>query len=316
MRHAVAIVLALCAAIAGAGQLQSAERLETLGLIADGPYRIALAQRIARAVDHRDHLRVLPVIGNNPLQSLADLLELRGIDLAIVPSDTLAFAASQDIATGMEHKLDYLVKLGNLDVHVVAGPAIRSLRDLAGKRVAIGTASHESYDTALAMLSLMEIDVSPVAFSGAAAIAAVREGQADAAVLTGVSPLPEIASLRATDGLHLVPVIPEASMAEIYAPALLTAKLYPDLLKSGETVETVSSALILAAVRWPRGSPQQKRLERFADALFAAFMADSGDAGINFNSAVPGWQRAEATDRVLGGLGQAQEIPQATAEGN
>jgi len=316
MRHAIAIVLAICAVVAGAGQLRSAERLETLGLIADGPYRIALAQRIARAVDHRDQLRVLPIIGSNPLQSLADLLELRGIDLAIVPSDTLAFAASQGIAPGMEQKLDYLVKLGNLDVHIVAGPAIHSLRDLAGKRIAIGTASHESYETALAMLGLMEIDVSPLAFSGAAAIAAVKEGQADAAILTGVSPLPEVASLRAADGLHLVPVIPEAAMAEIYAPALLTAQIYPDLLKSGETVETVSSALILAAVHWPKGSPQQKRLERFTGALFAAFMAGSGDAGINFNSAVPGWKRAEAADRVLGGLGQAQETPQATAEGN
>ena len=161
----------------------------------------------------------------------------------------------------------------------------------------------------------MKLDVTVLPFNGDDAIAAVQDGRADAAVLVGVSPLPELARLKPGSGLHLVAIHPSPALNEFYAPSLLTAKLYPGLLKPDESVETISSSLVIAAVRWPKGSPQQQHLAVFAKALFAGLMQDSEGAGINLNSGVAGWTRSAAADLALEELAKnSANIPATTQE--
>ena len=315
MKHAIAIALATIISLFLPNALLADGKPLTLGLIADGPYRTALALRIARAVDHVDNLRVLPVIGASPAQDLADLAELRGIDLALVPSDSVAFMRGEGLGPAAGGKIDYLVKLANMDVALLAGASIQSLTNLNGKRLAIGSATHASYETSLTLIRALKLDVTVLPFNGDDAIAAVQDGRADAAVLVGVSPLPELARLKPGSGLHLVAIPPGPALNEFYAPSLLTAKLYPGLLKPDESVETISSSLVIAAVRWPKGSPQQQHLAVFAKALFAGLMQDSEGAGINLNSGVAGWTRSAAADLALEELAKnSANIPATTQE--
>ena len=94
-----------------------------------------------------------------------------------------------------------------------------------------------------------------------------------------------------------MPIPPQAELAVFYAPSLIGAAIYPKLLKPGQSVETVSSSLVIAAMRWPKGSPQQAELTRFAAALFASLLEDGAGPGINLNAAVPGWTQVAGFGR-------------------
>lgn len=316
MKHAAAIALAFVISLFMPRAILADGKPLMLGLIADGPYRTALALRIAHGVDHVDNLRVLPVIGTSPAQNLADLVELRGIDLALVPSDTLAFMRGENLGTAANGKIDYLVKLANMDVALLAGAAVQSLASLNGKRLAIGSATHASYETSLTLIRALKLDVTVLPLNGDDAIAAVQDGSADAAILVGVSPLPELARLKPGSGLHLVAIPPGPALDEFYAPSLLTAKIYPGLLKPEESVETISSSLVIAALRWPKGSPQQQHLAVFAKALFAGLTQGGEEAGINLNSGVAGWTRSPAAAAALESLAKINTPVPATTQEN
>src|ERR1700750_3413946 len=57
------------------------------GLIEGAPLR--LAAEMARVVDDGDNLHVLPIVTRGPTENVNSLLYLRGIDLAIINSDSL-----------------------------------------------------------------------------------------------------------------------------------------------------------------------------------------------------------------------------------
>jgi hypothetical protein len=59
-----------------------------VGLLASQPDLIDDALLIADALDHTKGLRILPIVGRGGLQSINDLLFLRGIDVAMIASDS------------------------------------------------------------------------------------------------------------------------------------------------------------------------------------------------------------------------------------
>src|SRR5262249_39069914 len=57
------------------------------GLLEGAPIR--LATEIARVVNDGENLHVLPIVTRGPTENLNDLLFLKGIDMAIISSDSL-----------------------------------------------------------------------------------------------------------------------------------------------------------------------------------------------------------------------------------
>ncbi len=271
----------------------------TIGMMADTPASFDIVLRLSSGLDHQGGLRILPIAGKGPLQTLNDLVHLKGIDAALLPSDVLAYARANGLINVADEKLSYLVKLGQLDIHLLAGKEVTALQDLAGKRIAIGTSVEPSYITGHFLLQAAGIEFEEVPLGGAAAIKAVAEGQADAALLLGDEPLPELSGVKSRN-LHLVSVQAPAGAADVYAPALISHEDYPALLKKGETIDTLSTAIIVAVFEWPRGSPQGNVTAALADGLYRVLQPDdSQSAGINFTAMVPGWQRARVADDVL-----------------
>jgi TRAP-type uncharacterized transport system substrate-binding protein len=272
----------------------------TLGLLADGPQTASFAVNIARAVDHEGGLRILPVVGKGPVQSLSDLLKLREIDAALVPSDTLLYMERNNLMEGVADKVAYLVRLAALDVHLVAREGIATPADLAGRTVAIGGADSAAFVAGQLLVKETGLAKATIEADGADAVAAVLAGKADAALLVGRKPLAELAGVAVESRLRLLAVAAPSGLDSTYAPSLLSDADYPRLVKADEPVETVSAALVVAVFNWKKGSAQYRVLERFAAALFAALQpASGGDAGLNLAASVPGWSRHEAAEGVL-----------------
>ncbi len=72
------------------------------------------------------------------IETLRDLLFLRGVDMAIVPANALAQAkATELLGPGLPQRIAYIARLYNEEVHLVVGRNIKALADLSGKKVAV-----------------------------------------------------------------------------------------------------------------------------------------------------------------------------------
>src|SRR5271156_5157686 len=92
---------------------------------------VRVAEDLASVIDDGATRRVLPVIGKGSLQNIADLRLLHGIDLAILQTDVLDDAKQQNLFPGLDDDITYVAKLYNEEFHLLAGPAIKSVADLA-----------------------------------------------------------------------------------------------------------------------------------------------------------------------------------------
>ncbi len=303
MRHAIARLVLASGLIFGAlalpmaGQASGGADDGTIGVIADTPELFALLLQIGRGLDHVEGLRLLPIAGKGPIQTLTDLVQLRGVDAALLTSDTLGYAKSNGLLPDIDDKVSFLVRLSGLDVHVIARKGIKSFSDLDGKTIATGSTGSSSFIAAELLTSAAGLSARLFVADGLDAVAAVVGGKADAAILVGRKPL---GPLKQAKGLHLISVTFPGALPESYAPALLSHEDYPQLIAKGQSVETLSASLVVAAFNWKRGSPQYQRTRQFADALFSALQpGGENDANINLAASVPGWRRHVAAEDAL-----------------
>ncbi len=266
-----------------------------LGLIASNSRLVADAESIARATDHVTNLRVLPILGRGSLQSLNDLLFLESADVAVMSSDSLAFARKQKLYLGESEKISYLAKLGNSSVILLARSGVANINELAGRKVAAGTADSDAFVAADLIFGDAGVDIERVSINGAEAIAALRDGRIDAALLTTAESGDALASISADSGLSMVPLSVSERISGAYAPAIATQEQFPALIKTDQPVETVAAALVLAVYDWPKGSRHFVKLKKFNAALFDSYFAGlSEDRRTNFTASVPGWKPYEA----------------------
>ena len=93
---------------------------------------------MAAAVGGNGDLRLIAVDAPGGLESLQDLLFLRGIDLALVPENVLNYAdAMASFGPGLRERLTYITQLYGEEVHFLAGPDIFSVENLRGQKVAV-----------------------------------------------------------------------------------------------------------------------------------------------------------------------------------
>jgi ABC-type amino acid transport substrate-binding protein len=302
-----ALPLADFAVSPAAAQSKSDLNRNTFGVMASSPDLRDVAVLIANVVDHEGGLRVLPVNGKGPVQTITDLLYLRGIDAALLPSDAIAYAAKNELHQGLTDKIAYIVKLASLPVVLVARQDIERPADLAGKRLAHGNTGSASFVAAHMMLDGLSSPFVSVAGSEEAALEAVRSGKADAAIFSGLNTAQVLKRVSAKDKLHVLPLQLGESDADAYLPAMLQPKDYPGLV-SGEPIETVASALVLAVIKWPPKSPQVPRMKRFSDSLLESLAKSSG-RNINLAATAPGIERFAPAQKWLDARKTPADVP-------
>lgn len=231
---------------------------------------VQIGADLASVLDDGDKLRVLPIVGRGSVQSIADVLYLRGVDLGIMRSDTLDYLEKKGYASNLKSQLTYVTKLYNEEMHVVAPKSINTLSDLNGKTVSVDMPNGGTFVTSIIVFERLGIKPNFVYIEQRRAFEKLRKGEIDAMIAVQGRPSKFISGIK-DPNLHLVPVDYAAPLQKDYLPAQLTSKDYPALIEPGERVDTIAVPALLAAYNWPRGSARYKKVARFVEAFFDKF---------------------------------------------
>ena len=120
-----------------------------VGIVSEGTdYTVDLALALA---SKQSHLRLLPIAGAAALQNAKDLMFARGVDFAILQTDVLDEIKRNPPFPGVEQYLEYVTKLYDQELHVLAGPDIQSIEELKGKKVNFGLRDSGTHTTVMAV---------------------------------------------------------------------------------------------------------------------------------------------------------------------
>ncbi|NGM20792.1 TAXI family TRAP transporter solute-binding subunit [Roseomonas stagni] len=270
----------------------------TVGIVAggvDGTY-IRIAADLAAVLDDADRLRVIAMIGRGSVQNIADIMVLRGVDLGIVQSDVLAYARRERLFPSVDRLIQYVCKLYDEEIHILAAPGIASVQDLAGKAVNVDLPGSGTAMTASLVFSGLGVRVREENAPQDAALERLRRGEIAALVYVAGKPARLFAGVRPEEGLRLLPLPAEPALLDTYLPARFERADYPALVPEGG-IETMAVGAVLAVYGWAPGTERHRKVSRFVDALterFDAFLRPPRHPKwreVNLAAEVPGWTR-------------------------
>jgi len=265
----------------------------------------AIASDMAHVLNKIGTLRVLPVLGRGSIQGMADVLYLYGIDLSIVQSDVLAYIKRNNIHTNIENRVRYVTKLYNSELHLVAGPDIKSVHDLKGKVVSYDVKGRGSFITAQNVFDGFGVKVKPVYLERDVAIEKVQKGEIAAAFVVTGKPAASMQKIKPIGGIHLIPIEFIPKLQKSYLPAKLSHTEYPNLIPKGQTLPTIAIGEVLAVYNWSSDNYRYKKLERFVGALFDNFqeflkpIRHPKWKQVNLAATIPGWTRFAPAEAKL-----------------
>ncbi len=275
----------------------------TVGIISggvDGTY-VRFAADLAAVLDDGDTLRVVPVIGKGSVQNILDIALLRGIDIGIVQSDVLAFARRERLLPAVTSLIQYITKLYDEEIHILAREDTASLADLAGKTVNVDGRGSGTAMTASLVFGALGIRIEAANDPQDVALAKLRRGEIAAMVFVAGKPARLFAGIEPGSGLRFLPIPPTAALLETYLPTSLSANDYPSLIPAGGTVETIAVGAVMAVYAWAPGTERHRKVSRFVVALnqkFDQFLRPPRHPKwreVNLAAQVPGWTRFDHT---------------------
>jgi TRAP transporter TAXI family solute receptor len=273
----------------------------------------AMGSDMARVLDDGDNLRVLPVIGKGSVQNLVDIMRLKNIDMGFVVGDALEFVKKEYSVPNIEQRVAYIVKLFNNDLHIVARKDIKTVRDLAGKKIM--SERNLGYFSVRNIFDRLNITANiDSATDDAGGLQKLLNGEADAWIVSAGKVAPIVRTIKNDDSrFHFVSVPYEQALQGTYLPSSLTNAEYPNLVAAGEEVDTLAAPVLLMVYNWPVGSDRYNRVAKFVNALFSK-MDDFRQPSrhpkwrdTNIATVVPGLQRFKAADDWLAQNRPAQD---------
>jgi len=273
------------------------------GLIEGAPLR--LAAEMARVVDDGDKMHVLPIVTRGPTENVNSLLYLKGVDLAMISSDSLEEYKIQ--FPELRQHIRYILNLFPSELHVFVRPEIQSLQDLAGKKVNFNTLGTAAAYSGPLIFSRLGINIDKTFIPHPVALQQMRKGEGGMAAVVFITSKPVDAFLRGSwePGFKFLPVTYDNKFEDYYLPAVLEAAEYPALIKPGERITTIAAPTVLVSYNWPLGSNRYQRVARFTDYLFGRIdklQAPGFDPKwqtINLGATVPGLPRFQAAQEWL-----------------
>jgi TRAP transporter TAXI family solute receptor len=151
---------------------------------------------LASVLDDGDQMRVLPIVGRGSVQSIADILFLKGVDLGIMRADTLDYLERKGYTGNIRGQFAYITKLYNEEMHVVAGTSIRSLADLNGRRVAVDLPNGGTFVTAITIFERLGIKPVYAFIEQRVAYEKLKNGELDAVVAVQGSPSRAVSQVK------------------------------------------------------------------------------------------------------------------------
>ena len=285
----------------------AAANANTVGIVSggvDGTY-VRIAADLASVLDDGQHLRVLPMIGKGSVQNVADILYLRGIDVGIVQSDVLAYIEQQKLYPNVQVLVDYVAKLYEEEVHVLARKDIARLSDLAHQKVNVDVRGSGTAMTASVLFGSLGVQVQATNDDQGVALEKLRRGDIAAIVYVVGKPARLFTPLPADSGLHFLSIPINQALLDTYLPAQLRHADYPALVAAGAPVNTVAVGAVMAVYNWPPNTERYHKVARFVDAFFSKFQVFLQPPhhpkwqDVNLAAQLPGWTRFPAAEQWL-----------------
>lgn len=278
----------------------------TIGLIS-GPYGSAslqMSSELSQLIGEKG-FRVIPLVGDSQNQNLRDLFWLRGVDFAVVQSDTLSWSKQDSDTKDLVSKLRYITEFSNSEVHILAHRSVTDLKDLEGKTVNLGPRKSQASLTARNILRALDITVRPIYLDFQKSIQQTRDNKISATFLTSGKPAPLLSQISRDSDLRLLDIGYSDIFAETYTPTLLSHEDYPNLISENKSVDTLAVRTFLIVYNWRRTNPRYAKVSKFVSAMFAN-LRTLQSAGyhpkwreINPTSSIKGWQRFDAATKIL-----------------
>jgi TRAP transporter TAXI family solute receptor len=212
---------------------------------------------------------------------------------------------AENLQNDAVHRLRFITRLYNEEVHIIASRDITDIRQLDGKKVNIDKAGSGTNLTARLIFDKLGIKPDLTTFDQASSYAKLKSGEIQAAVYVAGRPVRAIAEFQTDGHFHLLSIPFEGEIAESYFPARFDNKDYPQLVDSDQPVDTLAVGSLLAVYNWPENTDRYNRVKRFVDAFFSRF-DDFLQPGrhpkwkeVNLAADVPGWERVRAAQDWL-----------------
>lgn len=271
----------------------------TVGIMAggvDGTY-IRIAADLMNVLDEGDRMRVVAMLGRGSVQNLRDIVLLRGIDIGIVQSDVLAFARREQMLPGIDRLVQYITKLYDEEIHLLAREDVGSVQDLAGKTVNVDWRGSGTAMTSSLVFEALGVNVQFAHDPQDLALTKLRNGEIAAAIYVAGKPARLYAAIPPGSGLRFVPIPATPALLETYLPSSLSSSDYPNLIPAGSEVETIAVGAVMAVYAWQPGTERYRKVARFVHAFtrrFDEFLQPPRHPKwreVNLAARVPGWTR-------------------------
>jgi uncharacterized protein len=270
-----------------------------VGIISDGTDETTdMAFLLA---SENEGVRLLPISGSGAARNVTDVLFTRGIDVGIIQTDVLGDIKRNPPFPGIGKYLQYVTKLYDEQVQVLAGPDIQSLSDLQGKKVNFGRPGSGTYTTGVTIFKAVGIQPVVTTLPHPLALDRLRRGDISAMVYVTTKPSRIFQDIRPDEKLHFLPVT--GNLPEDYQQIMITSNDYPELVSQIAPVATVEVGTILVAYNWPDKSERRARVNRFVQAFFTHLNEIKALRPrwhpFDVTSDVSGWTRFPGAERWL-----------------
>jgi NMT1-like family len=279
------------------------------GLLEGAPIRFAT--EIARVVNSNGEMQVLPIVTRGPTENVNDLLYLKGVDVAIINSDSLEEYKSQ--VPQIQRRITYLLNLFPSELHIFVRPEIKTLADLTGKKVNFNTQGTAAAYSGPLIFSRLGIEPDKMFIPHPVALEQMKRGEVSAVVFITSKPVDAFVKGKWDEGFKFLPVEYGPKLQDYYIPSSLEPADYPNLIAKDQHIATIAIPTILAAYNWPRNSPRYLRVERFVNELFGGMDKLRGpgfDAkwkDMNLKAQAPGLERFPAAQEWLDRSGAVKQ---------
>ncbi len=271
------------------------------GLLEGAPIRFAT--EIARVVNDGGNMQVLPIVTRGPTENVNDLLYLKGVDAAIINSDSLEEYKSQ--VPQIQQRITYILNLFPSELHIFVRPEVKSLADLAGKKVNFNTQGTAAAYSGPLIFSRLGVEVEKTFIPHPVALEQLRRGEIAGVVFVTSKPVDAFVKGKWEQGFKFLPVEYSSKFEDYYLPSYLEPTDYPNLVAKGERIATIAVPTLLATFNWRHGSPRYRRVARFVDELYGRvdkLQSPGFDAkwkDVNLKTRAPGLERFQAAQEWL-----------------
>ena len=263
------------------------------------------AADLGKALDDGDNLRVLPINTYGAVGNVTDLVYLKGVDFAITYADVLDYYKTVDRIPGIEKRVNYVIPMFQGEFHLLVRPEIKSIQDLAGKKVGFNTVGSAANYTGGIIFDRLGVKVERLFINNSLALEGMRKGEIFGLVHAVGKPNGLFTGIKPDSGFHFLPLEYTEKFQDYYAPAELTNADYPTLIPQGQSISTISVQALLAVYNWDRSTDRYRRCVRFVEYLFDRFDKlrdkpfEPGWKQVNLAGTIPGWSRFPPAQEIL-----------------